>query len=356
MIGVRAGLTVLAGALALPMGLVQPASASASASASAASNPGAAAGDAVVAVGRQDTGPPVRIVHGANSTGAANRVQLVDSGMDLTDVAVVFPRIGGPGGTVTLSTVGDLEPPACSPLRWSAVKSDERVVLRCGTNALETATVHVSFTRAKRPTGSFAYAYANRPSTRSYVPDRTYQFGTSGKPMTMTRLARGQYQVRVPHVQTAHGVVQVTAVGPDLKTCRVVSWKPATKAAVSDQLVRVTCGPRWSAPQDNAFTLSYSASQNLLGMNGTPSGWVHETTPGARSSSPAQWSSTGAHVKVARTGKAHYVISGAGFKVGVTCTAAPDLPAPTPFIVQWVGSFVQLTNAGASENVCSLTS
>jgi hypothetical protein len=332
------------------MGFLQPASAS------AANNPGAAAGDAVVTVGRQDSGPPVRVVHSANSTGAANRVQLVDSGMNRTDVAVVFPRIGGPGGTVTLSTVGGLEPPACSPLRWSAVQSDEHVVLRCNTNALETATVHVSFTRAKQPTGSLAYAYASRPSTQSYVPDRTYQFATSGKPMTVTRLARGQYQVRVPHVQTAHGVVQVTAVGPQLKSCRVVSWKPVTKAAVSDQIVRVTCGPRWSAPQDNSFTLTYSAAQNILGMRGVSSGWVYETAPGARSNSPAQWSSTGGHVKVTRTGKAHYVVSGAGFSIGVTCTAAPDLPAPTQFIVHWVGSFVQLTNAGASENLCTLTS
>src|SRR3954447_3192244 len=105
MISTRAVLAALASALALPMTFVQPASAS------AADNSGAAAGDAVVTVGRQDSGPPVRVVHSANSTGAANRVQLVDSGMNGTVVAVVFPRIGGPGGTVTLSTVGDLEPP-----------------------------------------------------------------------------------------------------------------------------------------------------------------------------------------------------------------------------------------------------
>ena len=56
------------------------------------------------------------------------------------------------------SAVGGSQPPACSPLRWSAVKADEHVVLRCNTNALESATVHVSFTRAKQPIGSFAYA------------------------------------------------------------------------------------------------------------------------------------------------------------------------------------------------------
>ena len=350
MIGTRVSLAAVAGALALPMSFVS------AISASAASNPGAAAGDAVVAVGRQDSGPPVRIIHSTNSTGATDHVQLVTSGMNSTDVAVIFPGIGGPGGTVTLSTVGGTQPPACSPLRWSAVKADEHVVLRCNTNALQPATVHVSFTRAKQPTGSFAYAFASRPSIQSYVPDQGHQYSTSGKPMTVTRLARGQYQVRVPHAQSAHGVVQVTAVGPQLATCRVVSWKATTKAAVSDQLVRVNCGPQWSAWQDSPFTLTYSAAQNLLGMQGATSGWVHETTPATTSNSPAQWSSTGAHVKITRTGKAHYVISGAGFTAGVICTAAPDLPTPTPFIVQWVGSFVQLTNAGNSENVCALTS
>lgn len=348
MIGTRVGLVAVAGALALPMSLLS--------AASAATNPGAAAGDAVVAVGRQDSGPPVRIIHSANSTGATDHVQLVASGMNSTDVAVIFPGIGGPGGTVTLSTVGGTQPPACSPLRWSAVKADEHVVLRCNTNALQPATVHVSFTRAKQPTGSFAYAFANQPTTRSYVPDQSHQYSTSGKRMTVTRIARGQYQVRVPHVQTAHGVVQVTAVGPQLATCRVLSWKATTTAAVSDQLVRVNCGPQWSAWQDSAFTLTYSAAQNLLGMQGATSGWVYETAPAATSNSPAQWSSTGAHVKITRTGNAHYVVSGAGFTAGVTCTAAPDLPTPTPFIVQWVGSFVQLTNAGNSENVCTLTS
>ena len=208
MIGTRVGLVAVAGALALPMSLLS--------AASAATNPGAAAGDAVVAVGRQDSGPPVRIIHSANSTGATDHVQLVASGMNSTDVAVIFPGIGGPGGTVTLSTVGGTQPPACSPLRWSAVKADEHVVLRCNTNALQPATVHVSFTRAKQPTGSFAYAFANQPTTRSYVPDQSHQYSTSGKRMTVTRIARGQYQVRVPHVQTAHGVVQVTAVGPQL--------------------------------------------------------------------------------------------------------------------------------------------
>jgi hypothetical protein len=351
MIGTRAALMAAAGALALPTILLQAGQASA-----ATTNPGAAAGDAVVAVGRQDSGPPVRIVHSANSTGATNHVQLVDSGMAQTDVAVIFPRIGGPGGTVTLSTVGGSQPPACSPLRWSPVKADEHVVLRCNTNALEPAAVHVSFTRAQQPSGSFAYAFANRPTITSYVPDSTYQFATSGKRMTVTRLGHGTYQVRVPHVQTAHGVVQVTAVGSPLATCRVVSWKPVTTAAVSDQLVRVTCGPQWSAPNDSAFTLTYSAGQNLLGMHGVSSGWAYEMPHATSSNSPVQWSSTGARVKITRSGQAHYAISGAGFTAGVTCTAAPDLPTPTPFIVQWVGTFVQLTNAGASDNVCTLTS
>jgi hypothetical protein len=350
MIGARVGLVAVLGALALPTSLIS------AAQASTASNPGAAAGDAVVAMGRQDSGPPVRILHSTNSTGATDHVQLVDSGMNSTDVAVIFPRIGGPGGTVTLSPVGSTEPPACSPLRWSAVRSDEHVVVRCNTNALQPASVHVSFTRAKHPTGTFAYAFANRPSAQSYVPDQSHQYATSGKPMKVTRVARGQYQVRIPHVQTAHGVVQVTAVGPQLYTCRVVSWKATSTAAVSDQLVRVACGPQWSAPQDSAFTLTYSAAQNLLGMQGATSGWVHETAPAATSNTPAQWSSTGAQVKITRTGKAHYVISGAGFTAGVTCTAAPELPSPTPFIVQWVGSFLQLTNAGNSENICTLTS
>jgi hypothetical protein len=339
----------LVGALALSAGLLQPAQALAS------TNSGAAAGDAVVIVGRQDSGPPVRIADGTNSSGAPNHVMLLSSGMAQSDVAVIFPRIGGPGGTVTLSPAGGAAPPACSPLRWSAVKSDERVVFRCNTNALETATVHVSFTRAKLPTGSFAYAFANRASVHSYVPDHTYQFATSGKPMTVTRLARGEYQVRVPQVQTAHGVVQVTAVGPQLSTCRVVSWKPATAAAVSDQLVRVSCGPQWSPPQDSAFTVTYSAAQNLLGIRGISGGWAYEASPATHTNSPAQWSSNGANVTISRTSPAHYKVSGTGLAISVVCTAAPNLPTSAPFIVQWVGSFVQLTNAGTSLSICALT-
>ena len=319
------------------------------------SGPAAYAGDAVVGLGREGDGPPVRLLHGANSSGATNRVQLADSGFDTTDVTVVFPRIGGPGGTVTLSPTGDTYPPACAPLSWKAIKSDEHVTVRCNTNVLEPAAVHVSFTRARHPSGFLAYAFANQPGKHGYTPTRTYQYARSGRPMTVTRLGRGQYQVRIPHILTKHAAVQVTGVGPSLNACRVLSWKPVTKAAFADVLVRVACGPQWSAPQDTPFTISYTACQSLLGLGGKAYGWVYDMTPKAKLTTPTQWTASGAKVHVERTGVGRYAVTGAGLHAAVICSEGPGFPAPAPFVLHWAGSFLQITTAGAAENVCVLT-
>ena len=98
---------------------------------------------------------------------------------------------------------------------------------------------------------SYAYVWANQPTTASYVPNTLYSFNPAGSSIVVTRSSTGVYTVVFDgyDVYGPFGHVQVSATGSVARHCKVVSW--------FDETANVRCFTSTGALVDSAFTLLY---------------------------------------------------------------------------------------------------
>lgn len=99
-----------------------------------------------------------------------------------------------------------------------------------------------------------AYVFADKPTTASYHPT-TRSWSTAGKQATITRSAKGVYQVLLPGMP-AGGAAIVTAWGTRNapRSCQL----GAIRTTGTPQRVTVRCFSMTGAPTDSRFTLAYA--------------------------------------------------------------------------------------------------
>lgn len=182
-----------------------------------------------------------------NSAGGANRVDRVGVGV----YRAVMPGIPGGGGSVQVAAYGSSA--RCKVAGWGG--TDLTVQVRCHDAAgrLVDSRFVVQHVAAEAPSGVPGEAYLWTSSTASHVPPARYALNSTGRGISMARLALGRYQVTLEGQSVAGGTVHVTAYGADPAWCQVAGWSTsggATRATVH-------CYTTGGAATDSLFTLRY---------------------------------------------------------------------------------------------------
>jgi hypothetical protein len=227
-----------------------------------------------------------------NSSGAVNTITRSGTGV----YAVRFPNIGASAGMVHVTAYGGGSE-NCKVANWGPSGAVQIVNVRCFNSA--GSPVDTSFTasyvQSAADAGYLGHVWANQPTTASYTPSAAYQYNAKGLANTITRGAAGSYVVRLPGLGITGGDVKVTAYGSTNDLCKVGNWT----VSGSDQLVRVLCFTTAGAPVDTYFTMTFARSLGVIGLAGTPSGYVWANQPTTASYTPSatyQYNSSGTAV------------------------------------------------------------
>ncbi|MEL6894231.1 MAG: hypothetical protein AAFP84_21750, partial [Actinomycetota bacterium] len=150
----------------------------------------------------------------------------------------------------------------CNVAWWNQAGPDVRVRVMCWSVQWPTnARFHLRFSSQQSTT--LAYAWADRPTSRSYTPHRSYQWqGPSG---STTGAVGGSYGVgsefvRFPDVSGTPSTAMVTAYGSGLHRCAIASW------GSTPMDVRVRCRHAVDLnPVDTRFTVWARTGPRRLG-------------------------------------------------------------------------------------------
>jgi hypothetical protein len=115
------------------------------------------------------------------------------------------------------------------------------------------------------PPGRFAFAFADKEKTASYVASNSR--GSSGGLVTVTRSDIGLYKVTFADLQSLPGkkeTVLVSAVDADFDVCRVSSWSSQGAALVAN----VGCTESDGEPDDAQFSILVFGDDALSGRFG----------------------------------------------------------------------------------------
>jgi hypothetical protein len=227
-----------------------------------------------------------------NSSGALNTISRTSTGV----YTVKFPNLAASAGMAHATAYGSSSQ-SCKVSSWGPSGADQLVFVRCFNSAgtpVDT-TFTASYVRSAADAGYLGHVWADQPSAASYTPNTAYQYNAKGLTNTITRSATGNYQVRLPGLGVTGGTVKVTAYGGTSHLCKVGNWT----VSGSDQLVRVMCFTTGGAPVDTYFTMTFARSLGVIGLAGTPSGYVWADQPSAASYTPNttyQYNSAGTSV------------------------------------------------------------
>jgi hypothetical protein len=218
-----------------------------------------------------------------NSTGQRIRISRSAPGT----YTVHFFGLGGFAGQGTVDVTAEgLQPSQCAVVHWQADSTGTVLLVRvnCFTvsGAKLDAPFMAAFTSGGSSTGTTDYVWANKAGASSYTPSVPFQFNSSGGTNTIKRLGTGQYQVKLPGPIVVGGTVKVTAYGTTANSCQVVEWVDSAPG----QNVFVDCFTPAGAPVNNQFTMTFTASDDLLG-DGAPSGYLWADQPTASSYTPS---------------------------------------------------------------------
>lgn len=188
-------------------------------------------------------------------------------------------------GTVDVSGQGENTADSCETTGWGPDSTGNNLVVGVDcfapSGARANGLYNVAFTSGGSTTGTTDYVWANKPTAGSYTPDLAYQFNSSGGTNRIQHLAAGQYKVILPGPVVSGGTVKVTAYGTNSNFCQVVQWL----AVSPGQNVFVDCFTAAGAPVNNRFTMTFTASDDLLG-SGVDSGYLWGDQPTASNYTP----------------------------------------------------------------------
>jgi hypothetical protein len=238
-----------------------------------------------------------------NSSGKG--IHIVNSAVGV--YTVEFSGLGAyaSGGTVDVTAEGlnadDPYAAECEVSSWGASKTGANLLIGVVCDSLSGARLdgyfEVAFTSGGSTGGTNDYVWANEPGTSSYTPDLARQFNSSGGTNTIQRLAAGEYEVSLPGTDAVDGTVKVTPYGTASDSCQVGEWD----AVSTGQDVLVECFNAAGNPTDDEFTMTFTASNDLMG-DGNPSGylWANDptTTQTYTPDTLYQWDTAGSSAQV----------------------------------------------------------
>jgi hypothetical protein len=133
------------------------------------------------------------------------------------------------------------------------------------------------------------WVWNDHPSS-SGVPDRNYQFNSSGAVNTITHLSKGRYVVNLPGISVSGGTVHATAYGGN-HYCKTAGW--GTEGTVMQ--VFVNCFSPSGAAADGRFTAVFY--KQSIPAPYVADSYLFANNPRLNSYTPLgvyQWNSTGA--------------------------------------------------------------
>jgi len=220
-----------------------------------------------------------------NSSGGAIHIHRSNTGK----YRVTFFGLGSfaSQGTVDVTAEG-LQPEQCNVVRWGpdSTGANLLVYVDCWTATAAGAALDspfmAAFTSGGSTTGTTDFVWANNPTAGSYTPDLSYQFNSSGGTNTIKHLGTGRYNVIMPGPVVADGTVKVTAYGSSANFCQVDQWADVSPG----QNVFVDCFSPAGAPVNNKFTMTFTASDDLLGDGASFSGYLWGNDPTSSTYTP----------------------------------------------------------------------
>jgi hypothetical protein len=200
------------------------------------------------------------------------------------------------------------------------------------------AATHAPRAAVASAPGVVAYAYGNKPSARSYTPERGYSFNSTGEGIRVSRSAPGTYTVHFFGLGAfaGHGTVDVTAEGLQPSECEVTHWAADSTGAIL--LVGVNCFALSGVKMDAPFMAAFTSGGSTTGTTD----YVLANKPATSSYTPSlpfQFNSSGGTNTIRRMGTGQYtvrlpgpVVTGGTVKV----TAYGTSNANSCQVVQWV--------------------
>ncbi len=199
--------------------------------------------------------PDARYSH--NPSGGAINIRRAETGR----YTVTFRGLGkgGAGGNVQVTAYGG-NAAYCKVERWNSADNDFTASVRCmnargapSDERYSLSVTHGGKRGSSRGGAKLAYAWAGKPSDRSYAADPRYAHNPRGGAVNVKRTSRGQYEVSFANLagkKTNGGNVQVTAYGSDPTLCKVERWN-----ASGAFTAHVRCYGVGGKPADSKFSV-----------------------------------------------------------------------------------------------------
>jgi len=122
-------------------------------------------------------------------------------------------------------------------------------------------------------TGIKGWVRADLPTAASYVPNRSYQYNSTGGTNSVTRLGVGQYRVDLPGLGGYGGIAHVSADG-GAHQCKVKDKGPLSSA----QQIYINCFNASGSPIDGRFTMLYYREEHNFFSSQRAYLWAEQPT------------------------------------------------------------------------------
>jgi hypothetical protein len=197
-----------------------------------------------------------------NSTGVNNTITRTGVGRYTANL----PGMSFVSGTVEVTAYG-AGSNHCKVVSWFTSSVDVACFTAAGAPADSLFTLNYDNVVSPNGGPSFAYTWADQPSTASYTPNTTYQYGALASecdsfdgPITIQRTSVGRYAVQIPTLSPTGSNVKVTAYGSGGESCKVVGWFGSGTGTEVD----VACFDASGAAVDTLYVVVYTTDQFII--------------------------------------------------------------------------------------------
>ncbi len=263
-----------------------------------------------------------------NSRGGINTMTRSGTGR----YSATFPGLGPLPNLANVMVTGYQTSARCSPTFWNNV-TDVQVNVACDSPAgvatdarfvvsLITDTAFGVNNGQEQLRGAFAWA--NDPTSASYVPNLRYQSNSAGAPIRARRTAVGDYQLDIPGLIPSNSAnLQVSHYGTG-GYCNVLRWEAGP---LNGTTASVKCFSHAGAARDAQFLITYLTSQSATAALPAASApnrakaWVYSDGTGSNANPNAlyQYNSGGGTNTITRytTGRYRVDFPGLGTTSGI---------------------------------------
>ncbi len=210
-----------------------------------------------------------------NSTGGVDKITRTTAGRYVVRLEGLASS-GTARGTAFVTATGN-HPRVCA-VQWGTSAAAELLYVDCYSPAgtFADSAFAANYLQAYGAVGRFAYAWANNPTSSSYIPATSYNVDTLGGYVTITRSGAGQYAVTFPGLATSGGNVELSPHG-SAAVCQVAGWGVAK--GTTDEQAGVRCLSLGGSPVDAQFTIAFVDQTALKGQGNRHQAYLYADFP-----------------------------------------------------------------------------